>query len=264
MDITRLGWAGLEIASGDHRIAVDLLEGIGPMEAFVGPPKEPLPAPSGPLDAALVTHLHGDHTDPDALARALKPGAAVLRPEPHPGSGLDAAGTVLAEQGLAEHGLATDVLGVWEQRTVGPFTVTAVPAVDGFGDPQVSWVVEADGTRILHAGDTLFHGAWWAIVQRCGPIDVAFLPVNAAVCDFPHKQPASPLPATLGPREAAAAAHLLGVRLAVPIHYGAISGPPVYAPRDDAADAFVREADALGVTTLVVEPGAPVRAPVAT
>ena len=225
------------------------------MEQFVGPSHEPLPPPSRPLTAALVTHLHGDHTDPPALARALQPGAPVLRPAVSTAEGLDSAGTFGAEAGLAEHGLATDIVDVWDSRTIGPFTVTAVPAVDGFGDPQVSWVVEADGERILHAGDTIFHGFWWSIVARLGPIGTAFLPVNGAVCEFPHKQPFSPIPATLDPERAAAAAHLLQVDRAIPIHYGAIEGPPIYAPIADAAQAFAREAAALGVTTEIIAPG---------
>ena len=87
-----------------------------------------------------------------------------------------------------------------------------MPAVDGFGHPQLSWVVEADGTRIIHAGDTLFHGGWWLIAMRCGPIDVAFLPVNGAVADLPDRQPPSPLMACMDPRQAATAAALMRAR----------------------------------------------------
>jgi L-ascorbate metabolism protein UlaG (beta-lactamase superfamily) len=130
----------------------------------------------------------------------------------------------------------------WESVTAGPFIATAVPAVDGFGDPQVSWVLEADGVRIFHGGDTLFHGHWWKIAMRHGPIDVAFLPCNAAVCDWPHRRPPSPLGAVMDPAQAATAAQLLQARVAVPIHYGAIDHPPVYVPVDDAAGAFERAA----------------------
>ena len=137
----------------------------------------------------------------------------------------------------------------------GPFAVTAVPAVDGFGDPQVSWVVAADGERILHGGDTLFHGAWWSIATRVGPIDTAFLPINAAVCSFPHRQPPSPFPATLDPAHAVAAAQLLRAGRVVPIHYGAIDGPPVYAPRRDALPELLRTAAEHGVPVAVVAPG---------
>ena len=91
--------------------------------------------------------------------------------------------------------------------------------------------------------------------MRCGTIDIAFLPVNGAVADLPHRQPPSPLPACLGPQQAAVAAALLRARLAVPIHYGAIHGPPVYAEVDDPAGAF---ASAATVPVQVVAPGADV------
>ncbi len=225
------------------------------MEQFVGAPLEPLPSPSRPADGALVTHLHGDHADPAALARALTPEAVVYRPAAGVGEFLDVAATLGAEKAFKEHALRTEELAPWEERTVGPFTVTAVPAVDGFGDPQISWVVEADGVRILHAGDTVFHGYWWRIAMRVGAIDLAFLPINGPVCEFPHRQPPSPLPAALDPRQAAVAAHLLGARGAVPMHYGAIHNPPVYAQVDDPAAGFVREAEGLGVQVQVVAPG---------
>ncbi len=265
MHIRRLGWAGLELTSDTTTIAIDLFEDMGPLRPFVGEAHEPLPPPGRPLDGALVTHLHSDHADPAALARALgpAPAAPVLRPAASAGAGLEVAGTFAAEAGFAEHGLAAEAVAPWDRRAIGPFTVTAVPAVDGFGDPQVSWVVEADGRRVLHAGDTMFHGAWWPIAMRLGPIDIAFLPVNGPVCDLPHRQPPSPLAVAMGPREAAVAAHLLRARIAVLIHYGTIHRPPAYAQVDDPAAAFAAEAGRLGVEVQAVGVGADVAWPAA-
>ena len=76
-------------------------------------------------------------------------------------------------------------LDPWQTVTVGPFTVTALPAADGTGDPQVSWAVEAGGRRIVHGGDTMFHGWWWRAAQAAGPFDAAFLPINGAVLTSP-------------------------------------------------------------------------------
>lgn len=243
MKIRRLGWAGLELESAGHTAVIDLLEDFGPMREFVGEPHTPLPPARSGAGLALVTHLHGDHADPAAMARALAPGGVLLRPAPADGEFLEVAGTYAAERALADAPLAdTRVVEPWHTVTVGPFSATAVPAVDGFGDPQVSWVVEAGGVRILHAGDTVFHGSWWLIAMRHGPIDAAFLPCNGPLCDFPHRQPPSPLPAAMTPEQAAAAAGLLQARVAVPIHYGTIDHPPAYAPVDDAAGAFERAA----------------------
>lgn len=257
MRIRRLGWAGLELKAAGSSAVVDLLEGVGAMAQFIGEPHEPLPPPSTPGEVALalVTHLHSDHADPPALARALAPGAEVLRPAPARGEGLETIGMAAAEQGLVEHGIATRVVEPWETVEVGPFQVTAVPAADGLGDPQVSWVVAAEGQRIIHCGDTLFHGWWWVIRMRCGPFDAAFLPVNGAAVDLPHRQPPSLLPAAMDPRQAAEAAALLEVAEAVPIHYDALNKPPVYAQVDRPADAFAEAAARRGVPATVVSPG---------
>jgi L-ascorbate metabolism protein UlaG (beta-lactamase superfamily) len=257
MKITRLGWAGLELEADGEIAVVDLFEQVGRMERFVGAPRTALPGPSRPGEAvlALVTHLHEDHADADAIATALAPGGVLLRPAEAEGSRLEIAAVQPAEDRLAELGVAQRAVTAWETIEVGPFRATAVPAVDGFGDPQVSWVVEAGGTRVLHAGDTLFHGSWWHIRERTGPIDVAFLPVNGALVSLPHRQPGSPLPAVMGPREAAAAAAILQAGEAVPIHYDTLHRPPVYAQADDPAGAFLREAAGRGVAARVVEPG---------
>ena len=105
---------------------------------------------------------------------------------------------------------------IWEGAEAGPFTITALPAVDGLGDPQVSWLVEADGQRILHLGDTIFHGYWWRMARRHGPFDLVLAPINGASVNFPHLQPPSPLAATLEPEQAALTGELLAARAADP------------------------------------------------
>lgn len=226
------------------------------MAPFVGEAHGPLPSPeSDQAVGALLTHLHADHADPPALARVLADGAPVLRPQRAVGEGLEAIATLHAENGLAEAQLASRTLEPWDSAALGPFTVTAVPAVDGFGDPQVSWVIEAGGRRIFHGGDTVLHGFWWLIAMRHGPFDAAFLPPNGAVCDLPHRQPPSPLACSMDPVQAVTAASLLGAGLAVPIHYDTIHSPPAYAQVDKPAEAFTHAAAERGVAARVLEPG---------
>lgn len=257
MRVRRLGWAGIELEADGATAVIDLLEHVGALARFTGEPREPLPPPSAPgaVSLALVTHLHSDHADPAALARALSPGAVVLRPTPADGEGLETIGMSVAEQGFAELRLPTRVVEPWETVHVGPFEVTAVPAADGFGDAQLSWVLAADGQRIIHCGDTLFHGWWWLTKMRHGPFDAAFLPVNGPVVDLPHRQPPSTLPIAMDPTQAAEAAALLGVALAVPIHYDTLNNPPVYRQVDRPAEAFVQAAARRGVEAQVVAPG---------
>jgi L-ascorbate metabolism protein UlaG (beta-lactamase superfamily) len=127
--------------------------------------------------------------------------------------------------------------------------------VDGLGDPQVSWLVEAGGRRVLHLGDTIFHGAWWQMARRAGPFDVVLAPVNGAVVDFPHQQPPSPLPAAMEPEQAALAGELLGAATVVPIHYGGFAIEPFYRPLPDARERFERAARGRPYRAAAVAPG---------
>ena len=257
MRIRYLGWAGVEIEANGSSAVIDLLEDASSLTRFVGEPRAPLLAPTRPggVALALVTHLHADHTDAAAIGRALAPGGELLRPPPADGQGLETAGMAVAEAGLAELDVAVRTVDCWETVRAGAFEVTAVPAVDGFGDRQVSWVVAAGGRRILHAGDTLFHGSWWLTKMRHGPFDAVLLPVNGPRVDLPHRQPASPLPAAMDPGQAAAAAAILEARVAVPMHYDTLHSPPTYVQVDDPAGAFEEAAGKLGVDTRVMSPG---------
>jgi L-ascorbate metabolism protein UlaG (beta-lactamase superfamily) len=262
MKITRLGWAGLELEAAGTLAVIDLLQNTDGMRQFMGEVHTELPAPSrsGAAALALVTHLHEDHADAEAIAAALAPGGVLLRPAPDAGAFLEVAAQQGAERRLVELGVHQRIVREWETVEVGPFRATAVPAVDGFGDPQVSWIVEAEGTRIYHAGDTLYHGAWWKARMRTGDIDYAFLPVNGPRVDLPHRQPASPRNAVMSPVEAASAAFVLGAREAIPIHYDTINNPPIYEQTDDPSGAFLAAAEALGVAARIVAPGTAVNA----
>jgi L-ascorbate metabolism protein UlaG (beta-lactamase superfamily) len=258
MKITRLGWAGIELeAAGGETAVIDLLQDTSGMAAFMGEPHGPLPGPTRPGAAvlALVTHLHEDHADAASIAGALAPGGVLLRPAPDDGEFLEIAAQQTAEKRLTELGVPQRHVAPWARVEVGPFTATAIPAVDGFGDPQVSWVVEADGVRIFHGGDTLYHGYWWRARMRTGDIDYAFLPINAPRVSLPHRRPASPHGAVMDGAQAAAAAELLGAREAIPIHYDTINNPPIYTQVEDPAGRFLAACAALGVAARVVEAG---------
>ena len=107
----------------------------------------------------------------------------------------------------------------------------------------MSWLLEADGKRVLHLGDTMWHGWWWRIRARYGPPDVLLAPINGARLTFPHRQPASPLPGVMEPEQAALAAELLHADRLVPIHYGAYALPGIYEPVGDPLERLAAATD---------------------
>ena len=209
--IQRLAWAGIRLQLPNATLYIDPL--IDP-EAWGPALKDALvPVDDAVGDAAvLITHAHPDHFDAKAVGAALGQGGTLahlagINPLPVPA------------------GVRTRPSALWEPQLIGDFTATPVPASDGYGDPQVSWVVSAGGRRIFHGGDTLWHGHWWRIGRQFGPFDAAFLPVNGA--RFGWRKPISGQPGVLTPEQAVAAATILGARALVPIHYG-ISGMAEY------------------------------------
>jgi L-ascorbate metabolism protein UlaG (beta-lactamase superfamily) len=179
----------------------------------------------------------------------------VLEPVAGGGDEVENLALAQADHELARTGPERRRVATWETVEVGQFRITALPAVDGIGDPQVAWLVEADDFRVLHLGDTIFHGYWWRMARRHGPFDAVFLPVNRAVLSFPHRQPSSPLAGALGPDEAAIAAQILGARLAIPIHAEGYEIAGVYEPVAGAVAKFEAAADARGVPVRVLELG---------
>ena len=167
MRIVRLSWAGVQIESEGATLVIDLLEHTAPIRSFMGDPRLPIVFGPEVLDLALVTHLHPDHYDPDTLRRKLRPDAQVI---------CDPANA----SKIARDGFTVVGATLYESISAGPFTVTALPAVDGLGDPQISFLVEAEDIKVMHFGDTLWHGNWWKIRARCGPPNLAFLPINGA------------------------------------------------------------------------------------
>jgi len=245
MQVRWLGWAGVELEVEGTTIVIDpLADAAGTFAGFGDVARDiELPAVeaavAGRAVAGLVSHLHRDHTDAGALATALVPGATVHHPVGTEESNLAVA---QAEHELKTAGLPRREVAEWETVTAGPFTCSALPAVDGLGDPQVAWLVEVGGRRVLHLGDTIFHGGWWQMARRAGPFDVVFAPVNGAVVDFPHQQPPSPLPAAMEPEQAALAGELLGAGTVVPMHFGGYALDPFYRPIPDARERFERAA----------------------
>ncbi len=231
--VQRLAWAGLRIDLDDTTLFVD-----------------PTQLPDVPVGTeaknrlALITHHHSDHFAP-----------AVLK------LGLGDKGVVFVYKDsvawMDHAGLRIHPVELHQPHFIpnfgNRFVVTAVPAVDGFGHPQVSWVIEANGRKIFHGGDTLWHGHWWDIAQVHGPFDVVFLPINGF--RMPRGRfKKTEVPMDLTPEQAASAAWILDSGLAVPMHYGATKDPE-YIEEENSEQRFLKAAANHGVPTRVVQVG---------
>jgi L-ascorbate metabolism protein UlaG (beta-lactamase superfamily) len=239
MQIRWLGWAGVEIEAQGARLVIDPLQDAAAVFAWLGEragavPLPEIVAPREGAIAGLVTHLHRDHADAGALSGALRSDAVVYEPLDYGGRTRERLAVVQADNELTAAGLARREVSAWTSTSVGPFTLSAVPAADGTGDPQVSWMVQAEGRRLMHLGDTMWHGWWWRIRDRYGSPDVVLAPINGPRLTFPHRQPPSTLAGAMNPEQAAHAAELLQADRLVPIHHGGYDLPGVYEPIGDA------------------------------
>ncbi len=132
-----------------HWLGHDSFRIDGSSTLYVDPWK--LPAGQPPATGVLVTHDHYDHLSADDIAKVAGAGTVVVGPP-----------AVTA----AVRGLPTLTVRPGETVEVGTAMVTAVPAynVNKFKKPgavyhprdegHVGYIVEMDGLRIYHAGDT--------------------------------------------------------------------------------------------------------------
>ncbi|WP_411141862.1 MBL fold metallo-hydrolase [Streptomyces sp. x-80] len=246
--VRRLAWAGVEVAAGNVRVVIDPLQNTADLAGFQGMPRRPMPgigASPGVTTHALITHLHPDHCDRELLTDiAGSEGGTVGAHAPI----VD----VLAGMGVTA---TPQTLG--ERRRLGPFTALPVASHDWRGDDQVAWIVETAGLRVIHFGDTIWHGKWWQIARDHGPFDVAFLPIAGVMTRREGFTPTNQ-PATLTPEQAVEAAVVLQASTACAIHYDLFNNPPYYTEQHDVRGRFLRAAQARGIHAVAPGDGEPV------
>ena len=233
----RLAWAGVRLQLDKATLFLDPLVDPKVWGSALQDPLIPVAVETGDR-YVLATHRHGDHCDPVAIRQALGSNGTLL---------------MAASAGSPVSGdFRTRLVPLYEPQVLGDFTATAVPAADGYGDAQVSWVVSGGGRRVIHCGDTLWHGSWWQIGRQYGPFDAAFLPINGA--RFSWRKPASEISAVMTPEQAVAAAVVMGARQIVPIHYG-VRGAEGYSELPDVEARLIEVASRRGVGVEVRRPG---------
>jgi L-ascorbate metabolism protein UlaG (beta-lactamase superfamily) len=152
-------------------------------------------------DLVLITHEHFDHCSPDDVQAIVRPSTVIVTVAGNRSKLATVAGEI-KELRCVEPG---------ETVTVDDVLIEAVPAYNtdkNFHPKSNGWVgfvVEVDGERIYHAGDTDLIPEMEAI--RC---DIALLPVSGTY--------------VMTAAQAIDAAARIGPKIAVPMHYGDIVG----------------------------------------
>lgn len=175
VDITWLGQMGFILKTKTTTICIDYF--ATPMEERLVPPPIEADRLMG-IDAFLGTHDHLDHIDHDAwkIWARTNSGARFICPRA-------VSRTVLAD-GVSSECLIG--LNEGESVRIGDMTVRAIAAAHEFLDrdpetglyPYLQYIIEADGVRIHHSGDTVRYEGMLGKVIEHGPVDVELLPVN--------------------------------------------------------------------------------------
>jgi L-ascorbate metabolism protein UlaG (beta-lactamase superfamily) len=156
-------------------------------------PYEIQPGPAA--DIILITHEHFDHCSPEDVVKVQQPGSVVVTEK-------DSAAKLTGD---------VKIMAPGDSISVGDVKIEAVPAYNlnkDFHPKTKEWlgfIIEIDGVRIYHAGDTDF------IPEMEGlNVDIALLPVSGTY--------------VMTAAEAVEAAKVIRPKIAVPMHYGAIVG----------------------------------------
>jgi len=159
-----------------------------------------------PIDLVLLTHAHFDHFHKPTLRKLTAPKIAVMP------WGMGDLAANLGFDRIIE-------LKWWESFSHGDWRVILTPSKHwgarvlrddhrGYG----GFIIEHQGRRIYHAGDSAYFGGFKEIGEVCPP-EVAMLPIGAYYPDsFRHVH--------MGPDEAIKAFRDLRAKFLVPMHYG--------------------------------------------
>jgi len=207
-----LGQMGLMVRLGGTRLCVDYFAAAHEKRRTA----PPVPAQDlRDVDVFLGTHDHLDHMDHESwrIFKDACPNARFVFPAAHLdralADGIDRARLVPLNDG--------------ESAVLGDVIVRAVAAAHEFLDrdeetgfyPALMYVLEGNGLRILHMGDTLRYEGLLPRLRAFGPIDAALLPINGRDAERYERSCIG----NMTFQEAVDLAGELGVRLAIPGHW---------------------------------------------
>ena len=230
--LTWLGHAAFLLEAQGKRVLIDpwLKQNPACPDEFKDP---------GHIDVISISHGHNDHMQ-DAVEVANKTGATVVA--------IVEIGDWLETKGVENvvamnKGGTAEAAGIKFHMTHALHSSTFYYEEDGkkgwdviHGGEAAGFVIELeDGFKLYHAGDTAVFGDM-ALIRKLLAPDIAMLPIGDLY--------------TMGPRSAAEAVRLLGVKTVVPMHYGTF--PALFGTPDE----LRKEADDVdGLEVVDLKPG---------
>lgn len=163
------------------------------------------------IDIITSSHNHTDHLDAETLLPLLaaNPQAKLVIPRANRAFVLERLGSV--EERLVD-------IDAGETRTLGPVTITGIPAAHNTVDRDdkgcckfLGFVTKAGGLTCYHSGDTLLHDGLIPAIAPFAP-DIAFVPING-------NKPERRVAGNLDGKEAAEVAKAVGAGIAIPHHF---------------------------------------------
>lgn len=197
-EIRWLGHAGIQLTTGDGKTIL-----IDPW--LTGNPSAPYPpADQKACDLLLLTHAHGDHVgDTLALAKRFQMPVVTIFDFTHWLSKDGVENLIGINKGGSVEAAGVTVTGTHAFHSSSYETLSGELVYAG--EPMGYVIKTSDGFTLYHAGDTALFGDMRLIGELYTP-SVAILPVGDHF--------------TMGPRDAAYAAKLLGARTVLPVHWG--------------------------------------------
>ena len=170
-----LGQMGLMVKVGNTVLCIDYYASPDALRQ-TDPPVPPNELTG--IDVFLGTHDHLDHIDHEAwrIWAVTNPEAKFVFPRKHKDA-------VLAD-GVAERNASG--LNDGESVKIGDVTIHAIAASHEFLDqdpetglyPHLQYIIEGNGVRIHHAGDTVRYEGMLPKIKAFGKIDIQLLPIN--------------------------------------------------------------------------------------
>ena len=170
-----LGQMGLIVKSPSTMIVIDYF--AAPFSTRQVAPPIPAEEMAG-VDAFLGSHNHIDHIDHPSWRIWAKtcPEAKFVFPRAHM--------RAVSNDGVTEQNALG--LNAGESVRIGDMTIHAIAASHEFLDqdketglfPHLQYIVECDGIRIHHAGDTVRYEGMMPAIKALGPINAELIPIN--------------------------------------------------------------------------------------